>query len=135
MASMGVSALAGAGIAPANPILGFAIAAAAAVIDSQGIYPALMGKGKQAARPPRLHELPRDPSGPGAERIWAIGRRVRVPVHTLWQDFKVRESGLGSAKAGTQVNQRKTYFDALFALNDRKTHALTHLVGNGKLLL
>src|SRR5688572_129245 len=97
--------------------------------------PRLRGKGKNVGRPPRLQELPTDSNGPGAPRIFALGKRVRVPVHTLWLDEKFRETGGGSSKAGTQVQQRKTYVDALFALNDRKTKALTHFVGNGKLLL
>ncbi len=121
--------------ASVNPVLGFAIFAAAAVIDSQLIYPALMGKGKSKARAPRLLGTPADSNEPGAPRVWAIGRRVRVPTHILWQDDKVRESTAGSNKAGTAVQQRKTFFDALIALNDRPTQSLVQMIGNGQLML
>ena len=119
----------------ANPVIGFAVLVAAAVIDSQVVYPALAGKGRSSARPPRLLDIQVGGNEPGAPRVWAIGRRVRVPTHTLWQSQKVRQSGGGSQKAGTTITQRQTLIDTLLALNDRQTVQCTQIIGNGKLLL
>lgn len=114
--------------------IGWVLAAAAAYVDSQVIVPALMGKGKQAARPPRLLDIPVGSNEPGAPRIWAIGRQVRVPTHVLWQSEKVIEQTAVTRKRGTTVDIRRVYVDCLLALNDRRTAEMSMLIGNGKLL-
>ena len=72
---------------------------------------------------------------PGAPRVWAIGGRIRVPTHVLWQDEKVREATTATNKAGTNAQLRKVYIDAAVALNDRPCQRLQQLIGNGKLML
>lgn len=135
MVSAGVGIGAATGAFAANPIVGFVALTAAALFDQFLVLPALQGKGKNKARPDRLFGVPADANEPGAPRVWAIGRRIRVPTHTLWQDVKALETAAGSAKRGTGVAQRRTYFDALIALNDRVTNQLVQLRGNNTLLL
>lgn len=124
-----------AGVFAAVPVVGWAVGIGAAVIDYYYIMPALQGKKRQDAASPRLLDTPIGSNQPGAPRIYALGARVRVPTHILWQASKVRESTAGSSKAGTQVQQRKVYFDAVVALNDRPTLAMRSLYGNGKQLI
>ena len=59
--------------------------------------------GKDGKRPPRLLELPTSTASPGAPRIWAYGRRVRIPVHTMFQSDKVRESNVSGPKGGVVI--------------------------------
>ncbi len=117
------------------PVVGWIVGAAAAYVDAVYLAPALMGKGRGAMKPPRLQDVPVGSNEAGAPRIWAIGARVRVPTHILWQKQKVREETTNHHKEGTSVLQREVLIDALVSLNDRKTIELTQLVGNGKLLV
>lgn len=117
------------------PYIGFAIGIGAALIDSFVIMPKLRGKGRQEAAAPRLLDTPTGSNIPGAPRIWAIGGRIRVPTHIMWQDEKVRESTTNNTKAGTTISQRKVYFDAAVALNDRPCQRMQQLIGNGKLMI
>jgi hypothetical protein len=123
------------GLIATNPIGALAILAATAFIDTRVIMPRLAGKGRDAAKSPELLGVPVDANAAGAPRVWAIGRRVRVPTHILWQDQKVRESTSGSSKSGTTVPVRRVYFDALVALNDRPTVRLFEMRGNGATIL
>ena len=66
-------------------LIGMAIVAGAGIIDSQFLFPALLGDGKQQAKPSPLVGLPTTTSNPGTPRVWAIGRRVRVPMHVRFQ--------------------------------------------------
>jgi hypothetical protein len=126
-----VSGLAG----PGSGVVGLLLVAGAGVVDATVLMPALAGKGKMAARPPRLQDTPVGSNEPGAPRIWAIGGRVRVQTHILWQKDKVFEGSTSHHKQGTTVTQRQVMVDCLVALNDRKTVKLTQLIGNGKLLV
>ena len=107
--------------------------AGASVLDSQYILPGLMGDSKKA-RSPKLAGVPTGSNEPGAPRIWAIGNRVRVPLHVLWQSTKVRES-TPNQKGASGIVQRRVFVDALLALNDRETAEMRQLIGNGKLLV
>ena len=60
---------------------------------------------------------------------------MRVPTHILWQASKVREATPVTNKAGTTAQQRKVFFDAVVAVNDRATTQLAALIGNGKYLI
>ena len=124
-----------AGSALAVPIVGWILTAAAAYADATYLAPKMMGKGREAMRPPRLQDVPVGSNEAGAPRIWAIGSRVRVPTHILWQKQKVREQVTQHQKEGTSVLQREVMIDCLVSLNDRQTLELTQLVGNGKLLV
>lgn len=135
MASAGASVAVSAGAFTAMPVVGWAVGIGAALIDTYYIMPALQGKKREDAKSPRLLDVPVGSNIAGAPRVWAIGARVRVPTHVLWQDSKVRETTAGSSKAGTQVQQRKVYFDAAVALNDRPTLRMRALYGNGKQLI
>lgn len=134
-AFVGASVASGAGIFAANPALGFVALVGAALFDQLVVTPALQGKGKQAAKAQKLLGVTADSNDPGAPRVWAIGRRVRVPTHTLWQDRKALEDVPSSSKRGTTTPQRRTYFDALIAFNDRPTYQLVQIRGNNTLLL
>jgi hypothetical protein len=131
----GVPTAAQAATASYMPAIGFGIGIAAALIDTFVIMPALRGKGQKVAEPPKLVDVPTGSNEAGAPRIWALGARVRVPTHVIWQQSKLRETTSGSNKAGTSVTQRKVYFDAAIALNDRPVRELSQLSGNGKLIL
>jgi hypothetical protein len=132
MASTGAEFLSGAGVF--SPGVGWMVSVGAAVFDATVIMPALQGKGRQAAKAPRLLDSPIGSNEPGAPRIWAIGMRVRVPTHVIWQSTKVRDTNVTLTK-GQSTPQRRVYVDALIALNDRPTTKLVQLAGNGKLLL
>jgi hypothetical protein len=135
MASAAAGAAVSAGVFAAVPVVGWAVGIGAAVIDYYYVMPQLQGKKRQDAMSPRLLDTPIGSNQPGAPRVYALGARVRVPTHILWQASKVRESTAGSSKAGTQIQQRKVYFDAVVALNDRPTLAMRSLYGNGKQLI
>lgn len=135
MASAAAGAATSAGLFAAVPVVGWAVGIGAALIDTYYIMPALQGKKREDAKSPRLLDVPVGSNIAGAPRVWAIGARVRVPTHVLWQDTKVRETTAGSSKAGTQVQQRKVYLDAAVALNDRPTLRMRALYGNGKQLI
>lgn len=135
MASLGSQALVYGGVFKAVPYVGWAVGIAAAVFDATVLMPMLRGKGRQDANSPRLLDAPVGSNGPGAPRVWAIGARIRVPTHVIWQDEKVREAVAATNKAGTNAQQRKVYIDAAVALNDRPCQRLQQLIGNGKLML
>lgn len=135
MVSAGVSLAASAGAFAGIPVVGWAAAIGGALIDAYVIQPELQGKRRSASRSPRLLGSPVGSNEPGSPRIYALGNRLRVPTHILWQDSKTRETTSGGNKAGTSVAQRRTFVDALIALNDRKTKRLTQLIGNGTTLI
>ncbi len=115
--------------------IGWAALFAASYIDARYIMPALAGKGRGVARPDAMLGVPVGSNEAGAPRIWAIGTRVRVPTHILWQDSKTRETTSTNTKQGTSVTQRQVLIDALIALNDRRTEEVLQLIGNGSLLV
>lgn len=141
--SAGYLAIEGAGAPTASqvamsefmPAIGWALGIGAALVDYFVIMPKLRGKGRQVAEQPRLLDAPVGSNLAGSPRIWAIGGRIRVTTHVLWQTEKVRESQTNTNKAGTTVSQRKVYFDAAIALNDRPCIRLQQLIGNGKMML
>ncbi len=134
MAGTSVGFASSLGVFSTVPVVGWAAGIAAGFLDSY-LSGRMAGKGRSAARAPRLLDSPVGSNEPGAPRITAYGIRVRVPCHTLWQDRKTREVGGSHNKAGTQAPQNRVYFDALLALNDRETTSLAQLWGNGKFLL
>ncbi|MFY9342230.1 MAG: phage tail protein [Planctomycetota bacterium] len=121
------------------PYVGWLAAAGYAYLDATVLTPKLQrwaNKGRNKAQTDRLLDVPTGTNEAGGPRIYALGGRVRVPTHVLWQDKKVREQGIGgSRKGGTGVNLRRTYFDCMIAVNDRYTYGLSQLIGNGALLL
>ena len=136
MASAAAGVAISSGVFAAVPVVGWAVGIGAALIDTYYVMPALQGKKREDARAPRLLDVPVGSNIAGAPRVWAIGARVRVPTHVLWQDTKVRETTANNGnKAGTSVQQRKVYLDAVVALNDRPTLRLRTLTGNGKQLI
>lgn len=132
LAATGALAAAGSAV---NPIVGFAAMMAASYIDSRYIMPGLLGKQQDNVRQPRLLGVAVGPNEAGAPRVWAMGRRCKVPTHILWQNEKVRRSSGGNSKAGTATPQKQVFLDALVALNDRETKSIEQLVGNGKLMI
>jgi hypothetical protein len=131
----GIAAAAAAGGAFTVPYVGWAVGLAAAYIDTTIIYPKLAGSPDEA-RLPQLASLPSSEQGPGAPRTFAIGARMRVPAHVMYQSSKAREVGSGSGtKGGTGVTLRRVFVNALLHLNDRPTTELLQLIGNGQLLL
>ncbi|MCA8949532.1 MAG: hypothetical protein KDE27_08510 [Planctomycetes bacterium] len=69
----------------------------------------------------------------GPPRVWAMGRRVRVPIQVMWQEKKVRET-TPRVKGKSAGSVRHVSFDVAFMLNDRYTQQLTQLVVNDSLL-
>ena len=135
MASAVAGAAAAGGVFAAVPVVGWAVGLAAAYIDTTIIYPSLAGE-PQEARLPQLASLPSSEQGPGAPRTFALGARMRVPAHIMYQSSKAREEGVGGGtKGGTGVTLRRVYVNALLHLNDRPTTELLQLIGNGQLIL
>ena len=134
MATALVGAAAAGGAFTAVPYVGWAVGIAAALIDQTIIYPALLGD-EDEAQTPQLASLPASEQGVGSPRTFALGTRIRVPAHILYQSSKVRESQAGGGKGGTSVTLKRVYVNALIHLNDRKTGEMTQLIGNGQLVL
>jgi hypothetical protein len=135
VASAAVQGAAAAGVFAAVPVVGWAVGIGAALVDYYYIMPALKKKPGDRSEPERLLDAPIGSNDVGAPRLWAIGTRIRVPTHIMWQDSKTREETSGSSKAGTQTSLRRVIFDAALALNDRPTQRLVTLYGNGRLML
>lgn len=125
------------GFAYAGPagakVVGALGAALGSYIDNRWLFPRLLGD-ESTPEANRLLDLPVGANSEGAPRIWAIGRRVRIPAHVMWQTSKEREIVASRNKDGTGVPQRQVIFDFALALNDRPTRGVTQFVGNGKLL-
>ena len=137
MASVGASvaiSAAAKGSLLAVPAVGWAVGLAAAYFDQTILYPMMAGN-RSEARFPELASLPVSEQGPGAPRTFALGARIRVPAHVMYQSSKARESSAGGSKGGTNVTQRRVFVNALVHLNDRETDELLQLIGNGQLIL
>lgn len=113
--------------------LGLGFLVAGGMIDAR-VMGRLFGKGRAQAEAPQLIGMPTGSYGQGEPSPWAIGRRVRVPVHPLWQSVKRRENR-NSSKAGTSTPQTRVIIDCALAVNERFTPRLTQLIGQGTLLL
>ncbi|MAK71848.1 MAG: hypothetical protein CMF19_07360 [Idiomarinaceae bacterium] len=135
MASAGVGVAAASGAFVGVPYVGWAVGLAAAYIDQTVIYPMLAGDPEES-RLPQLASLPSTEQGPGAPRVFALGARMRVPSHVMYQSNKAREESVGGgSKGGTDVSLKRVYVNALVHLNDRPTAQLLQLIGNGQLIL
>lgn len=77
--------------------------------------------------------VPTGAQGPGSDTVWAIGRRIRVPCHVLYQSSKIRED-VPSSKQSTGTIERQVWVDSLVSVNTRKTNRILQLIGNGRLL-
>ena len=136
MATLVAAPMAGAlaAMGPVGWVAGVVLMAGAGVIDSRMILPGLLGSDKRESRGRKLFDLTEMTLSPGSPSVWALGRRVRVPVHVFWQSEKIREEQTGGGKGGTGGTVRKVFVDAGLLLNDRRTNELTQLIGNGKLI-
>lgn len=132
MASVGVSAAAAA--YAWNPFLAAGAIALASYLDQQYLYPALLEDDKSKARPRGLVGLPQTTTTPGTPRVWAIGRRVRVPTHVFYQSQKEREDTISGPKGGVAGVVRRVFADVGLHVNDRETLRLTQLAANGQLI-
>lgn len=133
--AVGVAGASGGGLtATFGPWGAFFAVLGASLIDSQLVMPGLSGRGNRQARPTKLAGIPTGSNDAGAPRIWALGNRIRVPCHVLFQSSKTRETQ-SNQKDGSQITMRRVFIDALIALNDRETASLQQLIGNGSLLL
>ena len=113
--------------------LGMGLTFAAGMID-RAAAGRIAGRGKRAFEPVRIFEG--GPSGvtssPGAPRVFAFGRRVRVPMHVMF--YAQREiTGGGSSKGSTGTVQA-TRCDIALGLNSRPINRLTQIVGRGALI-
>lgn len=115
-------------------LIGMAIVAGAGIIDSQFLFPALLGDGKNQAKPSPLVGLPTTTSNPGTPRVWAIGRRVRVPMHVMFQSDKTRESNTGGGKGGVPNVVKRVFSDVAYSVNDRPTARVVQIAANGQLV-
>ena len=136
MATLAAAPLAGtlAATGPVGWVFGIVLMAGAGMVDSRMILPGLLGHGRRESKGRKLFDLTEMTLSPGSPSVWALGRRVRVPVHVFWQSEKVREESTGGGKGGTSGTVRKVFVDAGLLLNDRRTNELTQLIGNGKLI-
>lgn len=134
MATAAVGLASNAKVFAAVPYVGWAVGLAAAYIDQTYLYPALAGDPDEA-REPQLASLPVSQQGVGAPRSFALGARMRLPSHVMYQSEKVREQTSGGGKGGTDVAVKRVYVSALIHLNDRRSRRLLQLIGNGQLIL
>jgi hypothetical protein len=131
-ASPGTGFLVGGGFGAMS--LGVGLLVVGGLIDSH-IMSGLFGPGKSKWTPPRLLGLPANSQLAGDPRFWAIGRRVRVPTHTIWQSEKRFTTRASSGlKSTPNAQQRQVILDCAVALNDRQTNQATQIIGQGKLL-
>lgn len=139
MASIGVAGAAGMAAAKGsafawNPFVFAGAMALASYLDQQFLYPAILGDGKQQAKPRPLIGLPTTTTTPGTPRVWAMGRRVRVPTHIMFQSEKTREDTVGGPKGGVAGVIKRVFADVGLCINDRETARLTQLIANGQLI-
>jgi hypothetical protein len=132
MASVGVSAAASA--FAWNPFLAFGAIAVASYLDQRFLYPAILGDGEEKARPKPLVGLPQTSNTPGTPRVWAMGRRVRVPMHVFYQSEKTREDTITGPKGGVAGQIKRVFADVGLSVNDRQTFKMTQLIANGQLV-
>lgn len=117
-----------------NPVVAFGAIAIASYVDQQYLYPQLIKGTRDDARPRPLVGLPQSTTLPGSPRVWACGRRIRVPTHVMYQTEKVREDTISGPKGGVAQQIRRVFADVGLAINDRKTQRLTQLIANGQLI-
>lgn len=138
MATLGASAIVSAtpffASGPVGWVAGVVLIAGAALLD-QKLVSSIQGKPKEQGRAPNLVGLPSQDGSAGSPRIWAIGRRIRVPAHVLWQSEKViRAQIMGGSKGVPGVSQNQTLVDCALAVNDRETERILQMMSQGQLL-
>lgn len=69
----------------------------------------------------------------GAPTVWAIGRRVRVPLQVLWMSRKSRDV-TATAKGKSGGTYRHVTADMALRINDRPTSRLVQLIAQDDLL-
>lgn len=110
------------------------VVAGAAYVDQRYVMPGLLGRSKDRGRQDKIFGVPVGSNDPGAPRILAFGRRVRVPAHIAWQSDKVRSDTARNSKGGA-IQQRKVEISCALIFNDRLTRRLEQLRGNDALLI
>lgn len=119
---------------PIGWVAGAGLIAGAALID-QRIIQGLQGKPREQDRSPSLLGLPVQSTEAGAPRVWALGRRVRVPCHVMWQSEKeISVSVMPGSKGAPGVQQNQVLVDCAIAVNDRPTLRVIQMVSQGQLL-
>lgn len=123
------------GTGPVGWAAGVGLMVLGGVIDSKITSKLFSGSNRDKSNQPRLLGLPVNEQQSGEPRILAIGRRVRVPIHVLWQSPKriAQSSGGGGMKAPAALTNN-VYLDCAFAVNDRQTLRIAQVTGQGKLL-
>ena len=134
LATVGAASAAKAAGTAWNPFFMFGAVAVASFIDQQYLYPSLFGRGKEQAKPNPLIGLPTTTSSPGSPRVWAMGRRVRVPLHVMFQSEKTREETINGPKGGVAGQIKRVFADVGLSVNDRQTTRLVQLIANGQLV-
>lgn len=133
-ASAAVTAAATTTLAAAYPVLTGLVGIAAGIVDSAVVSPAILGTLDDGSKSKTTFDSPVGDQAFGSPTHFALGRRVRVPCHILYQSRKIREE-TASTKRGSGVVQRQVFVNALIALNVRKTQRLVQLYANGRLML
>ena len=119
------------GAAGATPFVAAVATLAFTYVDSLLLTPA--AKDANRGDTDLLLGVPTGAQGPGSDTVWAIGRRIRVPCHVLYQSSKIREE-FPTSKQATGTIERQVFVDALVSINTRKTNRILQLIGNGRLL-
>jgi hypothetical protein len=63
-----------------------------------------------------------------------MGRRVRVPLHIMYQSEKTREDTISGPKGGVAGQIKRVFADVGLSVNDRQTFKMTQLIANGQLV-
>lgn len=134
-ATIGSSAWTGlVGTGPVGWAAGVGLMVVGAIIDAQVTSKLFAGGHEDKSAQNRLLGLPVNNQEAGEPRVWAIGSRVRVPVHAIWQSEKrISQSGGGGMKASAALSNN-VYVDCALAVNDRQTLRIAQITGQGKLL-
>lgn len=123
------------GTGPVGWAAGVGLMVLGGIIDSKITSKLFGGSNRDKSNQPRLLGLPVNEQQSGEPRILAIGRRVRVPIHVVWQSPKrIAQSGGGGGMKSSAALTNNVYLDCAFAVNDRQTLRISQVTGQGKLL-
>lgn len=123
------------GTGPAGWAAGAGLMILGGIIDQKFTSKLFTGSNKDKSLHPKLLGLPVNNQQAGDPRVVAIGRRVRVDVHVLWQSEKrIAQAGGGGGLKASAALANNVYLDCAFAVNDRQTLRIAQVTGQGKLL-
>lgn len=118
---------------PFGLVVGSALLIGGALMDAR--FAAALNRQSNNPQSPRLVGLPYNNNAASQPRIWALGRRVRVPVHTIWHgDKRLVTTNTRGPKGSPGTQQQRVFVDCALAVNDRLTRGVVQMIAMGKLI-